>query len=393
MTNAGHRLWNVQKSQGTGLCVGLDPHTYPVADQPEFYSQFVNWPGGSEAQQLFAKSLQVINQCPLTRRSGANRASTFLGGLVAYYLAVIEAAWAAGIRLFKPQAAFYEVFEPFGDLVLEILLKRLEDLTSRTHEMVIIVLYRIKDAKRGDIDSTQEPYYRAILSDANSAEIYPGMSGRQGFNTMTVTTWMGIDVLTPGLALFRQGHGAIVVTRSSNPSGCTLQDVLVEPNMEVKLSAKQEPFRYTAEHEAEIMDIIGRQPMAHEVMLWQTEKFSRDNELNQDGVSPLFSVMGSTVEMLPSFRQLRSGGIALVPGFGEQGGAFANIMPLRIQEGPLAGHLGILSSSRAHNFPWMKKYGGGGDPAQLGGEMRRMIDQFRADEKAAYAAAGLNYPF
>lgn len=387
--NAGLRLWQTQKAQGTGLCVGLDPHAQPMGDkEPGFYRQFVKWVGGQEALKLFRGIFDGMFGNKLLKRSVGAITAEFLAGLTAYYLQVIEAAWASGIRIYKPQAAFYEQFGPAGLYVLEVLCNRLHELAVRDGEMVFLIL----DCKRGDIDSTQAPYYLAYLTDTDQ-EMHAGMKGQYGFQNMTVTTWMGLDVLAPGLPLFRSGHGAIVVTRSSNPSGTTLQDAFVAPNVYVKLSAKQEPFRFTSEQEEEIIDIIGTQPMAHELMLWQTEKFSRDNGLNQDGVSPLFSVMGSTVEMLPSFRQLRPSGIALVPGFGDQGGVFTKIMRLHVKEGPLAGHLGILSSSRAHNFPWMKKYGGNDDPQQLKSEMARMIDQFRIDEKAAYVAAGLDYPF
>jgi hypothetical protein len=128
-------------------------------------------------------------------------------------------------------------------------------------------------------------------------------------------------------------------------------------------------------------------------MLYKTEKFCLDNELYQQGISPIFSVMGATVKMLDSFRKIRPGAIALVPGFGAQGGGFAHIEPLLMREGPLAGHWGILSSSREHNYPWMKKYGGSGNPKDLKVEMERVITKFRNDEKQAYAAARIDYPF
>jgi hypothetical protein len=79
--------------------------------------------------------------------------------------------------------------------------------------------------------------------------------------------------------------------------------------------------------------------------------------------------------------------------FGAQGGKFENIMPLLVKNGPLAGHLGILSSSRDHNFPWTRKAGGKGDPNALDSEMDRAISSFRKEEKAAYIAAGAKYPY
>jgi len=211
---------------------------------------------------------------------------------------------------------------------------------------------------------------------------------------MTVTTWMGDDVLTPGLPFFKDGKGAIVVTRTSNPSGTSLQDLVISPNGSVELSEKQTQFALR-EGDLKLLgdSLEGGKPTTHEAMLYLTELFSEQHGLNEQGVSPLFSVMGSTVKMTDSFRKLRPNGIALVPGFGAQGGKFANVMPLLVNGGKLAGHLGILSSSRDHNFPWTKKAGGSGDPKQLKAEMARAIDTFREKETEAYTAAGATYPF
>lgn len=398
--NAGLRLWQVQKAQGTGLCVGLDPHLMPPGgSDPRFYRQFVTWKYGQEARLAFRDLLRGLHNNPYFFRGDFNLdlASEMLAGLTAYLLRVVELSWTlGGIRLFKPQMAFYEAFGPFGGLVLEAILKRLERLAAESGESAIVILFRISDAKRGDIDSTQLPYYRAILTDPAN-ELFPGMNGRFGFDVMTVTTWMGLDVLTPGLPLFRQGHGAIVVTRTSNPSGTTLQDAIVSPNPVLELSPKQEPFRYTPEMEAEIMEILGRKPAAYELMLYLTEKFSRDNDLNDGGVSPLFSVMGSTTKECGSFRLLRPNGIGLLPGFGHQskGGKdpFANVAPMFIKEGSLVGFLGILASSRENCFAWQEKYGGSGNPENLDSDLPRSIERFRAQERAAYEAAGMDYPF
>ncbi len=128
-------------------------------------------------------------------------------------------------------------------------------------------------------------------------------------------------------------------------------------------------------------------------MLHLTEKFSRQNDLNENGVSPIFSVMGSTVKMLLSFRILRRYAVPLVPGLGGQLGLMANIMPLCIQDGPFEGLIGVLSSSRNHNYPWQKRFGGSGNVKDLDSEMERVIDLFRKDEKAAYAEAGVPFPF
>jgi orotidine 5'-phosphate decarboxylase subfamily 2 len=386
--NAGLRLWTIQQQQRTQLCIGLDPHFSP--DGPfnhEFYRSFAkDDPHG--ISEIFRQLVKVHNL--MNHSSGwlkrLDFQVSFFTGLINYFFDVIDESWRSGIRLYKPNSAFYELFADFGSIVLQLLVRRIRALAASYKEEAFIIL----DAKRGDIDSTQLQYYTAYLL---AEEIFPGMNLGDvfGFDTMTVTTWMGRDVLTPGLPFFRNGKGAIVVTRSSNPSGTMLQDTYVDVNSEVILSKKQEPFRLLQEDFFALCDMLGRRPMEHEVMLYETERFSEVHELNNDNVSPLFSVMGSTVAMDDSFRIIRPRGIALVPGFGTQKGTFANIMRLLVTEGPLMGHLGILASSRDHNFPWRCDCGSG-NPKNLKSELATAIESFRKNEKEAYAGTGL-YPF
>lgn len=389
--NAGLRLGTIQKQQKTGLCVGLDPHYDPAsALNAEFYLQFVSESYGH--LDLFVDLLRRVNthyqKNPLSKED-LEQTARFLTGLTVYFEDLIDACWDAGIRVFKPQAAFYERL-PFGMLILEMFCAHIRQHGEKSNEKTFIIL----DAKRGDIDSTQAPYYEAYLSDIQDEEI-PGIGGRFGFDTMTVTTWMGEDVLTPGLPYFENGKGAIVVTRSSNPSGTTLQDAYLVTNPNLPLSEKQESFRLSERdwENAATISFFGRKPTVHEVMLYLTEKFSEKHGLNQEGVSPIFSVIGSTIKMTDSFRLLRPYAIPLIPGFGAQGGKFENIMPLVIQDGPLAGHIGILSSSRDHNYAWAKKAGGSGDVKNLRDDTLAAIKRFREAEKQAYETAGAYYPF
>lgn len=386
--NAGLRLWETQKAQGTGLCVGADPHFEWDGELNEgFYMRFSD-PG---LKTHYEDILNICNGDKILlgkRPINAERAAIFCSGVTGYFIKVMEAAWACGIRLNKPQSAFYERFNPLGPIVESIICRTLDSLANNSAS----IHFKVLDAKRGDLDLTQEPYYAAYLTSANE-DTCPGIPGQCGFDTMTVTTWMGENVILPGLPYFKKGNGAIVVTRSSNASGTTFQDMYVIPNDDVELSDAQKPFRFTWDDHAELCNLLGRNPMAHEVMLFNTERFSRENGLNTDCVSPIFSVMGSTVKMLPSFRMLRPGGIALIPGFEGQKGKMVNIIPLYVFEGALRGHLGVLSSSRGHNYPWQKKFEGSGRVEDLPFEMERMIDKFRKSEKQAYEDAGLWYPY
>ena len=380
MDNAGERLWEIQKAQHTGLCVGLDPHYDPNgAWNMELYRLFGIGPKAEDLRTAFHGLRKALRYFGITWNADSTE---FLTGLTVYILTVIEAAREAGIQVFKPQAAFYERFKHAGPIVLEIVLKYLHDQGVNTFVAL--------DAKRGDIDTTQFPYYTVYINDGPTI---PGINGF-GFDTMTVTTWMGEDVLTPGLPFFKSGKGAIVVTRSSNPSGTALQDAVAIPS-DVGVSPRQQPFVYThAMHDA-LHDLLSRSATNHEVMLYLTAEFSKKNGLDSiDGVSPIFSVMGATVEMDDGFRRIRgNGAIPLIPGFGAQAGAFKNVRSLIVREGPLTGMWGMLSSSRENMFAWETKYGGNGDPMLLKDEVRRSIDNFRKDEREAYAAAGVDYPF
>ncbi len=380
MKNAGQRLWEVQKAQRTGLCVGLDLHYDPSgAWDTTLYRSFAKDRKAQDLRSCFHDLSKAMNRFGIPWNDST---AEFLTGLTFYVLTVVDAAYEEGVMVFKPQAAFYERFKEAGPIVLGIVLKHLRELG--------VEVFVILDAKRGDIDTTQLPYYLAYLSEE---EIMPFVRG-YGFDTMTVTTWMGEDVLTPGLPFFQSGKGAIVVTRSSNPSGTTLQDAVAIPS-NIKISSKQEPFVYMHAMHDELHDLLGRSATNHEVMLYLTAQFSKNNKLDSaDGVSPIFSVMGATTAMDSSFRLIRgNGAVPLIPGFGAQVGAFKNVELLIVREGPHAGRWGVLSSSRENMFAWDEKYGGQGDPRLLADEVGRSIRKFRNDEREAYAAAGVDYPF
>lgn len=383
-TNAGLDLLNAQKAQETNLCIGADVH-YGKGLDVDLYGPFAR----PDHLAAFQKLVPLLGSLELFRgNERSDQLPLLLAGILGYYLTVIETAWESGIRVYKPQSAFYERFLPFGPMILHVLVERIHQLGRESGEPYFVEL----DAKRGDIDTTQGPYYDAYLTRSGN-EIAPGLPGQFDFNTMTITTWMGENVVLPGLSWFEDGKGAIIVTRSSNPSGTTLQDALAVANVNIELSGPQEPFRLTAETIAAVQGLIERPPTVAEVMLYLTEKCSEDNGLNVNGISPLFNVIGSTVAEDGTFRSLRPGGVALVPGFGAQGGKFANAMAILMADGEYAGQGAIFSSSRGHNLSWQDKYGGSGDPANLRSDLQKAIARFRISEREAYQAAGIHYPY
>ncbi|MFH1712425.1 MAG: orotidine 5'-phosphate decarboxylase / HUMPS family protein [Patescibacteria group bacterium] len=398
--NAGRRLWDIQCAQGTQLCIGLDLHHDhdPEAD-PRDLPQLVQLYNDyhSLAQNLaldYGRSLAgydmlcdgfhdvIRNHDLIWGRKPINlkRAIPFINGMIAYTKEVIYTAWGEGIRVFKIQMSFMEALSPVGNYVLEVIVAFIQWLAARDGEECFIIL----DCKRGDIFSTQEAYYRPYLA-ALDEEIFPGVCGRYDFDMMTVNAWMGTDVLDPGLKWFKRGKGAIVVNNSSNPTGPEFQDLVADVAM---LDGELD------ENVLEATRRLKRKPTVADMMLFRTEAFCRRHSLNDaDGFSPIFSVMGSTNKFDDTFRILRPSGTALIPGFGHQGGPFANVMPLAAKQYPRTGQIGICSSSRVHMYPWMPKYGGQGDPMKLRDELKRAIAQFKTDERAAYEAAGIVFPF
>lgn len=388
MRNAGQRLIDCQRAQGTLLGCGVDPHyDPPVGINEEVYCRYAT-------SDLMDRLRPLVRESIATRLAKGVHEETlvkFLAGVAGYFRLLHETAWRAGLRVFKPQSAFFERLKQFGPFVELLVLERLHELAGTDRESIFLV----SDCKKEDLALTMRAYFDARLP-GSDMEIIPGLPGQFDYDAMTVTSWMGLaDVLSPGISYFKVGKGAVVVTRSSNPAGTGLQDMIPQPNTRVTLSEKQEPHRLTEHHLNAVRDLVERDPMAHEVLLWQTEKFCKEHGLIQDGVSPILSVMGATTLMDRAFRRIRQSGIALIPGFGGQKGNHANVMSLFWEDGPNAGLGGICASSREQDFAWMTEYGGDGnpDPANFPGHVMRSIDNYRVQEHEAFEIAKRDYPF
>ncbi len=386
--NAGVRLLAAQKAGGSNLGIGLDPHFNPkIGLDAAFYGQFADF----DLEEGFQLIIGIARGYGLmTHSENTVHLPKLLSGVTGYFLQIVRNAFKCGIFVFKPQAAFYERLGFPGMMILHRLLREIHELGQRAG----IPYFIIYDGKKGDIETTQGPFYEAYLATA-AEECIPGLPGQYDADTMTVTTWMGEEVVLPGLNWFKKGRGAIVVTRSSNSSGTCLQDARIAANPDIKLIDKQEPYRLTAETVAAVEAIVGRPPTVADIMMYGTEKISVANGLNdpETSISPLFHVIGSTVVEDGSFRKLRPGGIALGPGFSAQKGKFVNMMPILAKDGPMAGQGAIFSSSRGHNFSFLLENGGDGNPLNVEGNLRAAIKAFRQNEKAAYEAANVPYPY
>jgi len=114
-----------------------------------------------------------------------------------------RAVEAAGpqVSAIKIQSAFYEQFGDAGWSAMKATI-------AFAHSCGLPVIF---DAKRGDISSTMNAYGRAAFDDL-------------GADSMTVTAWMGFDVLSPLLPWMRQGRGVFVVWSTSNPAAAAIQE-------------------------------------------------------------------------------------------------------------------------------------------------------------------------
>ena len=120
-------------------------------------------------------------------------------GKIYDFCARIVDATADLVIAFKPQIAYFSAHRA------EVQLEHLIDHMRRAAPHVPIIL----DAKRGDIGSTAEQYAKEAFE-------------RYGADAVTLSPFMGFDSAQPYLQ--RQGKGAFLLCRTSNPGGQDLQN-------------------------------------------------------------------------------------------------------------------------------------------------------------------------
>lgn len=161
---------------------------------------------------------------------------------------------------FKLNSAFYEAEGKIGQEALEKTIKYIKD----KYPDIAVIL----DAKRGDIESTNEAYVKAIFDDL-------------GVDAVTVHPYLGKESLQPFLK--RADKGIIVLVKTSNPGAGEFQD----------------------------LEISGRplyQVVAEHVVDWNTN-------------GNLAVVVGATYpEEIKEVREIVGDMPILIPGVGAQGG-------------------------------------------------------------------------
>ena len=161
---------------GSSLCVGIDPHFSAI---PPSFQRIIEDKGEYYFLDWFGNS-------------------------------VLESSIDVGVAAIKFQSAFFEAFGVEGINVLKNLLKK-----CNTCGMISIL-----DAKRGDISSTMSAYGKAAFTSLDA-------------DVLTITPYMGIDVLRPLEPFLKNGKGVYVVWLSSNESGRDLQDLKTKNNKSV----------------------------------------------------------------------------------------------------------------------------------------------------------------
>jgi orotidine-5'-phosphate decarboxylase len=176
-------------------------------------------------------------------------------------------AFGGVVPAIKPQVAFFERHGSTG-------LAELERLLVDAAGAGLLVL---ADAKRGDIDTTAAAY----------AEAWLGEGSTLAADAVTAHPYLGVAALAPLVHVAAAaGRGVIVVTRSSNPEGRSLQRAMTAAGVSVEDS------------------------ILAEIAAWNA---SADVPTGTVG-----AVIGATLEM-SAFPLGQLGGVILAPGLGAQG--------------------------------------------------------------------------
>ena len=199
----------------------------------------------------------------------------------------------------KPQAAFFEQLGPHG-------MNSLAATIDYAREKGLIV---VLDGKRNDIGSTATAYAKAYLGRPPHSP--------WGADCLTVSPYLGDDSLTPFMdAAVPSGAGIFVLVKTSNPGGKLFQDLVADGKA---------IYQHVAAY---------------------VEKLSEQTK-GDCGYGIAGAVVGATYPaQLDELRAAMPHTWFLVPGFGAQGGAAADVAGAFDEQGLGA----IINSSRAIIF-------------------------------------------
>ena len=186
---------------------------------------------------------------------------------------VLEAA-SGTVGLVKLQAAFFERHGWKG-------FRTLQRMISEAQNAGLLV---IMDAKRGDVGTTNDAYAEAFL----------GADAPLGADALTVHPYLGLGAMGTFVSRPHEaGSCLLVVTRSSNPEGRSVQSATTRSGRTV---------------EADLLVAIGE----------------LNARLTPGEVGPIGAVIGPT-QLDPELDLVAAHGIFLAPGIGMQGATPANV--------------------------------------------------------------------
>jgi orotidine-5'-phosphate decarboxylase len=239
----------------------------------------------------------------------------------------------------KPQSAFFEELGPDGCLALARVIRY-----ARSAGLIVIC-----DAKRGDIGTTAEAYARAYLAGSDP------LAAPWQADALTVNPYLGRDTLDPFVKVASErGAGIYVLVKTSNPGSASFQN---------RLSDGQPIYR----HVAQVVEELAQQTA-------------------EDGFGCVGAVVGATYpQELEELRHAMPHAPLLVPGYGSQGGAAADVAAAFTSTGLGA----LINNSRGINFafrsaPYSEQYGVEQWEAAAEAATRRMIADL-----AQFTSAGM----
>lgn len=203
----------------------------------------------------------------------------------------------------KPQAAFFEELGPDGCLALARVIRY-----ARNSGLIVIC-----DAKRGDIGTTAEAYARGYLAGADP------QAAPWHADALTVNPYLGRDTLEPFVKVaVERGAGIYVLVKTSNPGSASFQD---------RHADGQTIYR----HVAQVVEELAEQTA------------------EESGFGCVGAVVGATYpHELAELRAAMPHAPLLVPGYGSQGGAAADVAAAFT----LTGMGALVNNSRGINFAY-----------------------------------------
>lgn len=254
---------------------------------------------------------------------------------------ILDAVWDL-IPAVKPQIAMYEQFGIPG-------LKAYKRTVDYCHEKDLVV---IGDIKRGDIGSTSAAYAAGHLG-----RVQVGSKSYAPFDEdfATVNPYLGSDGVKPFVDVCKEyKKGLFVLVKTSNPSSGEFQDRLIEGKP--------------------LYEWVGEK-----VDMWGQEHMGAD-------YSYIGAVIGATYpEMGKTLRKLMPRTFFLVPGYGAQGAAAADLACFFNRDGLGA----IVNSSRGIIAAYKKEpYASAFGEESYAQASRKAVEDMAADIRQALESSG-----